>query len=61
MISVPSFRATWASGRIKFWCSNVIFPLMGARLRGRTTTHASKKGSEKFLERVMGKGSPKAS
>ena len=30
---------------------------LGARLRSRTTTHASKKGSEKVLGRVLGKGS----
>ena len=32
-------------------------PLWGARLRGRTVTQRSKKGSEKVLERVLGKGS----
>ena len=30
---------------------------LGARLRGRTATQRSKKGSEKVLERVLGKGS----
>ena len=34
---------------------------LGARLRGRTTTHASKKGSEKVLGRVLRKGSQKTS
>ena len=34
---------------------------MGARLRGRTATQRSKKGSEKVLGRVLGKGSQKAS
>ena len=29
---------------------------MAARLRGRMTIHASKKGSEKVLGRVLGKG-----
>ena len=32
---------------------------LGARLRGRTATQRSKKGSEKVLERVLGKGSEK--
>ena len=32
---------------------------LGARLRGRTTTHAFKKDSEKVLGRVLGKGSQK--
>ena len=35
------------------------FLLLGARPRGRTTTHASKKSSEKVLGRVLGKGSQK--
>ena len=30
--------------------------LLGARLRGRTATQRSKKGSEKVLGRVLGKG-----
>ena len=30
---------------------------LGARLRGRTATQRSKKGSEKVLGRVLGKGS----
>ena len=30
---------------------------LGARLRGRTTPHASKRSSEKVLRRVLGKGS----
>ena len=34
---------------------------LGARLRGRTATQRSKKGSEKVLERVLGKGSQKRS
>ena len=34
---------------------------MGARLRGRTATQRSKKGSEKVLGRVLGKGSQKGS
>ena len=29
---------------------------LGARLRGRTATQRSKKGSEKVLGRVLGKG-----
>ena len=29
--------------------------MLGARLRGRTTTHASDKGSEKVLVRVLGR------
>ena len=33
----------------------------GARLRGRTATQRSKKGSEKVLERVLGEGSHKGS
>ena len=33
--------------------------LLGARLRGRTATQRSKKGSGKVLERVLGKGSEK--
>ena len=32
---------------------------LGARLRGCTETQRSKKGSEKVLERVLGKGSQK--
>ena len=32
---------------------------LGARLRGSTATQRSKKGSEKVLERVLGKGSQK--
>ena len=34
---------------------------LGARLRGRTATQRSKKGSEKVLGRVLGKGSEKGS
>ena len=34
---------------------------LGARLRGRTATQRSKKGSEKVLGRVLGKGSQKGS
>ena len=34
---------------------------MGARLRGRTATQRSKKGSEKVLGGVLGKGSQKGS
>ena len=34
---------------------------LGARLRGRTATQRSKKGSEKVLRRVLGKGSQKGS
>ena len=34
---------------------------LGARLRGRTATQCSKKGSEKVLRRVLGKGSQKGS
>ena len=30
--------------------------VLGARLRGRTATQRSKKGSEKVLGRVLGKG-----
>ena len=30
--------------------------ILGARLRGRTATQRSKKGSEKVLGRVLGKG-----
>ena len=37
------------------------FFCLGARLRGRTTTQRSKKGSEKVLGRVLGKGSQKGS
>ena len=33
----------------------------GARLRGRTATHRSKKGSKKGSEKVLGKGSQKGS
>ena len=36
-------------------------PHLGARLRGRTTTCASKKGSEKVLGRVLGEGSQQVS
>ena len=36
-------------------------PCLGARLRGRTATQRSKKGSEKVLERVLGKCSQKGS
>ena len=32
---------------------------LGARLRGRTATQRSKKGSKKVLGRVLGKGSQK--
>ena len=39
--------------------SSVIF--LGARLRGRTATQRSKKGSENVLGRVLGKGSQKGS
>ena len=35
--------------------------LLGARLRGRTATQRSRKGSEKVLGRVLGKGSQKGS
>ena len=35
--------------------------LLGARLRGRTATQRSKKGSEKVLGRVLGEGSQKGS
>ena len=35
--------------------------LLGARLRGRTATQRSKKGSEKVLGRVLGRGSQKGS
>ena len=38
-----------------------LVPWLGARLRGRTATQRSKKGSEKVLGRVLGKGSQKAS
>ena len=31
-------------------------PKLGARLRGRTATQCSKKGSEKVLGRVLGRG-----
>ena len=34
---------------------------LGARLRGRTATQPSKKGSEKVLGRVLRKGSQKGS
>ena len=34
---------------------------LGARLRGRTATQRSKKGSEKVLEKVLRKGSQKGS
>ena len=34
---------------------------LGARLRDRTATQRSKKGSEKVLGRVLGKGSQKGS
>ena len=34
-------------------------PTLGARLRGRTATQRSKKGSEKVLKRVLEKGSQK--
>ena len=34
---------------------------LGARLRGRTATQRSKKGSEKVLRGVLGKGSQKGS
>ena len=36
-------------------------PPLGARLRGRTATQRSKKGSEKVLGRVLGKGSKEGS
>ena len=48
-----------------FWCPSLgsegpgFFsqtPVLGARLRGRTATQRSKKGSEKVLGRVLGKG-----
>ena len=35
--------------------------ILGARLRGRTATQSSKKGSEKVLGRVLGKGFQKRS
>ena len=34
---------------------------LGARLRGRTATQRSKKGLEKILEKILGKGSQKRS
>ena len=34
---------------------------LGALLKGRSTTHASKKGSEKVLGRILGKGLQKGS
>ena len=46
-----------------FWLLEVVLEalirknFLGARLRGRTATQRSKKGSEKVLERVLGKGS----
>ena len=36
--------------------SDTLFLKVGARLRGRTATQRSKKGSEKVLGRVLGKG-----
>ena len=42
------------------FCFGVGLP-EGARLRGRTATQRSKKGSEKVLGRVLGKGSQKGS
>ena len=42
------------------WWSPSSF-VMGARLRGRTATQRSKKGSEKVLGRVLGEGSQKGS
>ena len=45
--------------RVRFQVVKV--PSLGARLRGRTATHRSKKGSEKVLGRVLGKGSQKGS
>ena len=35
--------------------------LLGARLKGRTATQRSEKGSEEVLGRVLGKGSEKGS
>ena len=40
----------WLQLQLKFWT------LEPARLRGRTATQRSEKGSEKVLERVLGKG-----
>ena len=40
-------------------CNFFIRSGLNTRLRGRTTTHASKTGSEKVLGRVPGKGSQK--
>ena len=47
-----------------FFCSSRfcgVGSLLGARLRGRTATQRSKKGSEMALGRVLGKGSQKGS
>ena len=42
-------------------CQGNSLPILGARLRGRTATQRSKKGSEKVLGRALGKGSQKGS
>ena len=36
--------------------NSIVSKKLGARLRGRTATQRSKKGSEKVLRRVLGKG-----
>ena len=38
------------------WSCKLHFALMGCTPRGRTATQHSKKGSEKVLGRVLGKG-----
>ena len=45
--------------KIVFKFYNVMIP--GRQVRGRTATQRSKKGSEKVLGRVLGKGSEKES
>ena len=37
-------------------CHRIILVILGARRKGRTATQCSKKGSEKVLGRVLGKG-----
>ena len=59
----PTFRRR-ESGRFaqnRFARSASLKLSLGARLRGRTVTQRSKKGSEKVLGRVLGEGSQKGS
>ena len=60
---MPKVLVLKAQGRHVMWYFLAFLGhcFLGARLRGRTATQRSKKGSEKVLGRVLGKGSQKGS